>query len=384
LPWAALYGRDSDQKRTETHSMTTTSLGAEALNSAHAFLGRFAAFPSAQAHDAVTLWCAHTWAVNAFNASPRLAVLSDLPASGKSRVLELVAMLSRNATIEIDLTGPALVAMMSQRQPTVILDESDMIFGSNGGDSHRALRAVINGGYRAGATVTRRSGGQFKRETIYGALAFGGLGVLPGPTMSRCIVVRMLPRKPEQRLQAFMPRTHKPQGESVGEALGSWVASVKVELESAWPTLPDGIEDRRAELWECICTLGDLAGNGWAERAREACTALALEAVTEPTATPERRLLGDLRTVWGDSANLATAEIVRELYALEGSPWAKLWGPANAPRELAALLAPYGVRPVKVRVGDRTAQGYRRSDLEPHWEVPNVPELQHQTDLIGV
>ena len=134
------------------------------LDEVHGFLGRFACFPTEAARDAVTLWCAHTHAVSAFSASPRLSVLSDGPASGKTRVLELVAMLSANSSLEVDITGPALVAMMSQAQPTVILDETDTIFGVNGGNSHRSLRAVLNSGYKQGATVSRRSGGAFVRD----------------------------------------------------------------------------------------------------------------------------------------------------------------------------------------------------------------------------
>jgi hypothetical protein len=36
------------------------------------------------------------------------------------------------------------------------------------------------------------------------------------------------------------------------------------------------------------------------------------------------------------------------------------WDPASAPRELAAMLRPHGIEPVKIRLGDRTAQGYTR------------------------
>lgn len=66
-----------------------------------------------------------------------------------------------------------------------------------------------------------------------------------------------------------------------------------------------------------------------------------------------------------------------------------MWPRESAPRELAALLAPYGVRPIKLRLGSRTGQGYRREDLARAWEklagpnpatgdispVPDVPDV---------
>ena len=361
--------------------------GAALLDEARSFMSRFAVLPSPAALDAVVLWAAHTHAVNAFNASPRLAVLSDLPASGKTRVLELAGLLSHDPCQEVDITGPALVAMISQRQPTVLLDEVDTIFGAHGGNSHNALRGVLNAGYKQGATHSRRSGGAFIREAIYSAIAFGGLGILPGTLMSRSIVIRMGRRKPGQQLERYLPRMHAPLGAATGEALGEWVRSVSLDLASSWPELPEGLEDRAAEIWEPLLAVADAAGGDWPERARAACMELALGSVTDPVESPGQRVLADLRRAWGAAGNLPTAELITRLYALDGAPWATLWPKESAPRELAALLAPFGVRPVKIRNGSRTAQGYRRDDMARAWgkmgapaaegDVPDVPE--HET-----
>ena len=81
----------------------------------HAFLARFVAFPSPAAHVAATLWVAHCHMVEAFESSPRLALLSPEPGSGKTRVLEVCELLVPNAgTLRwdgVDLAGcdPALV-----------------------------------------------------------------------------------------------------------------------------------------------------------------------------------------------------------------------------------------------------------------------------------
>lgn len=62
--------------------------GAALLYSVHAFLGRFVAYPSEDAHVAHTLWVAHTHLMDAWESTPRIAFLSPEPGSGKTRALE--------------------------------------------------------------------------------------------------------------------------------------------------------------------------------------------------------------------------------------------------------------------------------------------------------
>ena len=50
--------------------------GDELLDELDAFLGRYIAFPSDSARTAVTLWIVHSHAVEAFESTPRLALLS--------------------------------------------------------------------------------------------------------------------------------------------------------------------------------------------------------------------------------------------------------------------------------------------------------------------
>lgn len=363
---------------TQLHTPPATRPGYEVLNEADAFLSRFAAFPSDASRHAVVLWSAHTHAVNAFPASGRLAVLSDQPASGKTRVLELAGLISHDATLETDPTGPALTALISQRQPTVLLDEVDQIWGRAGGESHRQLRSILNSGYRKGATVSRRAGGAYVQYEVYAAVAFAGLGILPDTLMSRSIVIRMAQRRPEQEIEHFSSRIHTAIGISIGEAVGSWARSVTLDLANAWPVVPDGVRDRQEEVWSPLLAIAEIAGGDWPERARAACSELVLGNESEPVLSPGQRILNDLKAVWGRDGNLPTATIVRRLFALPGTPWAGWWNEANAGRELSGLLAAYNIRPVRVRDGERVCQGYRRADLERVWPavlaLPPVPE----------
>jgi hypothetical protein len=311
-------------------------------------------------------------------------VLSDEPASGKTRVLELVSLLSHDATIETDPTGPALVSLINTRHPTILLDETDQIWGRAGGDSNRQLKSILNSGYRQGATVTRRSGHAYRQDSIYAAVGFAGLGILPGTLLSRSVVIRMAQRRSEQVVENFAPRMHAPLGLATGEALGSWAKSVTLDLATAWPEAPDRVTDRSAEIWEPLLAVADLAGGEWPDRARAACLELVLGQESEPVISPAQRILADLRVIWGRDGNLPSATVCRRLLSLPGAPWASLWSEASAARELAALLSVHGIKVCKIRLdAGKTAQGYKRSDVEARWpQVPALPPAD--SDVPGI
>lgn len=59
----------------------------------HAFIGRFVSYPSCEAQTAHALWIGHTDLMQHWDSPPRLAFLSPEPGSGKSRALEVTALL---------------------------------------------------------------------------------------------------------------------------------------------------------------------------------------------------------------------------------------------------------------------------------------------------
>src|SRR3954468_19179364 len=66
------------------------------IDDVSAFLARFVAFPSLHELNAVALWAVHAHALGieeCFESTPRLALLSPEPGSGKTRVLEVLELL---------------------------------------------------------------------------------------------------------------------------------------------------------------------------------------------------------------------------------------------------------------------------------------------------
>lgn len=365
--------------------------GAAVLDECRAFLARFVAFPTPAVLDMATLWVAHTHVVDgeerlAFDTTPRLAFISDEPASGKTRAMEMVCELAHKGKILVDVTHPSFAEEIHEHQATVGLDEMDILFGT--GRAKVVLRSLLNAGYRRkGATWTRAGRDE---KCIFGPVVMAGLGKKWRAAddlkalRSRTITVTMA-RTGEA--EHYRPREHDALAAALRKVLGKWAVRHAPLILEDWPDMPDGVDGRPAELWEPLLMVANAAGGHWPETALAACRELALGSQDNaPEELPlSQQLLADLRTVFGSEAKLSTVKIVRRLYDLPGAPWRQLWpNEASAPRELSALLGD-GVRPVKVRDGEQSLRGYDRRSLELLWvdvpereprgaDVPDVPD----------
>jgi hypothetical protein len=123
--------------------------GAALLREVEAFLKRFIAFPSEAAAVAVTLWAAHAHAVDSYDSTPRLALLSPEPGSGKTRTLECLELLTPRPMLNLNASVAAIFRTIDKARPTLLLDEADAIFTSRGrDDTNEDLRALLNSGHR--------------------------------------------------------------------------------------------------------------------------------------------------------------------------------------------------------------------------------------------
>jgi hypothetical protein len=75
----SLSNIELDQLVIETDARQAEQL----IGRVHEFLGSFVAFPSNEAHVAVSLWVIHAHLIDKWESTPRLAFLSAEPASGK-------------------------------------------------------------------------------------------------------------------------------------------------------------------------------------------------------------------------------------------------------------------------------------------------------------
>jgi hypothetical protein len=346
--------------------------GALLLDDVRAFVGAYVAFPSEAALDTVTLWAEHTHAVEAFESTARLALLSPEKATGKTRTLEVLDQLVPSPMHAVNCTSAALFRAVASTQPTMLFDEADTYFGPRTRKEHEELRGLVNAGHRKGAVAYRVVGEASKLEVkefpAFAAVALAGIGDLPDTILDRSVVIRMRRRTPDESIVPFRLRKVKPRAQVLRERMAVWARANLEALAEAEPEMPEGITDRPADVWEALLAVADAAGGNWPERARAA--ALVLEAVrTEASPSLGVQLLGDIRAVFEQAGvdRLPSQELCDRLAQMEEAPWADLGGRRIEPRGLAARLRDYGPRPATIRVGDETPRGYVLADFLDAW-----------------
>jgi hypothetical protein len=351
------------------------------LNDIHSYFGQFVAYPSEYARVAHTLWTAHTHLMDAWESTPRIAFLSPEPASGKTRALEATEPLVPNPVEAINVTPAYLFRKVGDEtgRATILFDEVDTLFGPKAKE-HEEVRGLLNAGHRRGAVAGRCVTRGETIETVdfpaFCAVALAGLGDLPDTILTRSVVVKMRRRTAGERVEQFRRRLVVPTAHALRDRLAAWAATVAPTIGNPWPELPDGIEDRDADVWEPLIAVADVAGGDWPGRARAAARALVAES-KDSTPSVGVRLLADLRSVFGDRDVMSTEAILSALCKLEEAPWAELvkGSPLNA-RGLAARLKPYGVSSRTVRIGADTPKGYRREDLMDAWSRYLTPSSE--------
>jgi hypothetical protein len=215
-----------------------------------------------------------------------------------------------------------------------------------------------------------------------------GLGWLPDTILHRSVVIRMRRRAPNEHVEAFRSRIHEPEGHALRDRLAAWADNVRDRVNGAFPTMPDGVNDRPADVWEPLLAVADAAGGAWPVRAREACVELVTAAAAGDKASLGIRLLTDLRdNVFCGADRMPTTQILAALTAMDEAPWADMNGKPLDSRQLSKRLGDYVTsdnQPIKarnMRIGEGVAKGYYAADLHDAWAryCPPPPQSPLQT-----
>ena len=100
---------------------------------------------------AVALWALFTWVHEAAAVhSPILLATSAEANSGKTTLINVVRFLAPRSLVCAGISEAALFRVVEKYEPTIIVDEADVILVEN-----EPLRAVINGGWTRGFSVVR-------------------------------------------------------------------------------------------------------------------------------------------------------------------------------------------------------------------------------------
>jgi Protein of unknown function (DUF3631)/Domain of unknown function (DUF3854) len=369
--------------------------GAELLDDIDDYLARFVVYPSEHERRAHTLWIAHTWLMDCWESTPRIAFLSPEPGSGKSRALEVTEPLVPRPVHAVNTTSAYLFRKVAdpEGKPTILYDEIDTVFGPKAKENED-IRGMLNAGHRKGAVAGRCvvRGKIIETEELdaYCAVMLAGLDDLPDTLMSRSVVVRMQRRAPSEPVEPWRPRVNGPDAHALRDRIAAWAASVKEAATDVWPEMPPGVQDRNADVWEALLAVADLAGGHLPTTSRVA----AVTAVTVSTSGAPSlgvMLLRDIRDVFNklDVCNCVTDQLLADLRGIEESPWAVIrkGEPLNA-SGLARRLGKYGIGPKAIRDGNQVFKGYARAQFEDAWmryvDPPGPPDVEAVTAVTRV
>lgn len=331
------------------------------LDDIRTFVRRFVVLSDAQA-DTVTLWIAHTHAIDGFECTPYLAITSPEKRSGKTRLLEVIELLVHTAIQTANISDAALFRVIHEQGPTLLIDEVDAIFGKK--SPREELRGMLNAGYRRGATTYRMGGAKMttiEPFSVFCPKAFAGIGdCLPDTIADRAVSIRLKRRTRNVKIERFRLRDVRPEGHALRDRLVDWLEPNADQLGDSRPTLPDELDDRAQDVWEPLLAIADLAGGDWPERARRAALDLSTGEEREDDSVTAR-LIHDIASVFGAKGvdSFKTSDLLEELHQIEESPWGDWYGKPLTVYALSRLLKPYRIKTMSVYADGKTVRGYK-------------------------
>jgi hypothetical protein len=325
-------------------------------------------------HEAlmVTLWVIHTHIFERYPETPYLAITSPEKRCGKTQLMKVLALLSKDAWSAILPSEAVVYRKIDEQQPTLLLDETDSIFKISNGDKYEALRTLLNEGNHAGARVPRclNGGSTIIEFSTFCPKALAGIGTLPDTVTDRSVPIRLERKAIEQAVERFRVLDVEPEGAAQYKKIVRWVKQAKLDLR---PEMPDELNDRAQDICEPLVSIADACGCG--DRAREALIALFTSERLDDAETMRITLLRDLKTIFDARSakkkkpvtHITTHTLLTELCALTESPWLRWYGRQFNERDLAGMLRPFKIKSVDVRVGESVLKGYKRDDLYDVW-----------------
>lgn len=305
---------------------------------------------------AIVLWIVYTWAIEAMEIAPIACITAPEKRCGKTQLLTLISALCYKPLSTSNITAPALYRSIEEWKPTLLIDEADTFFKDN-----EDLRGVINAGHnRKNAYVIRCQGDDNKptRFNVWCAKAISGIGHLPETIKDRSIILelrRKLPSEHKQRLRY----ADQGQWHNIKRQCLRWVNDNFETIKNTHPELPEQLNDRAQDNWECLFIIAQIASKEWLDKANYA--ALTINGVEQDTLSVNEQLFTDIKQIFKDlgSNKIFSCGLVKALTKDEENAWAT-WnrGRPITQNQLASRLKHFGIRSKNIRIYTEVKKGY--------------------------
>ncbi len=321
----------------------------------------------------MALWDAHTWCIKppdnqlAYDQTPRLGILGETSECGKTTILKLNGLMSRNGKLfgASTATAPGLLNVIREQRATLCMDEIHKLV-TRVGNSSKGIFEIMNTGYEDTGQSLNATGFQ----STFAALAFSGkqAAFLGNPhledTRTRTIIIFMeKPPHPMDDDDCYDSTTHREWVRSTGRTLGARVQQVLEDILDAKPSMV-GLKMRMRQIWKPLFQIAEVAGGAWPQMVMDACRELSLKnGSSETILSPQDQLRNYIAAiVCTTEGNLTVTDIAKQVHEAGGGAW---WSSLNqGSRAVAQAIRNLGLEAHSVWVGNGPANGYKREELE--------------------
>lgn len=334
--------------------------------------------------EAMALWIAHTWVADRFQHTPRLAITSPVKRCGKSTLLDVLWATCHRPLKADNISASGVFRTVEALAPlTLLLDEADSFLGEK-----EELRGVLNSGFERSGEVIRVVEVQGEHQPVrfrtFAPVALACIGALPSTLEDRAVPVALQRKGASETATKLRAPGARAALADLARKLARW-AGDRGPVLPLNPAVPEAMGDREGDITVPLLSIADDAGGAWPARGRAAL----LEVFSERAAQGDNTeagalLLADLRDLFTQrkATALPSAAIVTALGGMEDRPWPEwMRDKPITQTQLAAILRPFKVRPVNIRVGDAVTKGYQKDRLADAWAryLPGVPPAANTT-----
>ncbi len=237
---------------------------AETLQNIESLLLRFVEFETPGLATLLALWVVQTYAIEYFNFCGFVSLQSSTPRCGKTRLLELLALLAADSPTVT--TFPSAAVLFRSKRRVIVLDEVDGLRNKDK-EAHGDLMSILNCAFKRGSVVERvaktKEGFTVEAHNAYRAIALAGLEKLSDALTDRAFIIRL--KRAAHRMPRLNTRTLEPVAEKIKAQAEGWMTNNVDEIHEIYSTLEDetaelkGRDDRLQDIAEPLLTLALLA-----------------------------------------------------------------------------------------------------------------------------
>ena len=341
------------------------------------YLRRYMVLSDEQA-GTIALWVLHTHALDAANATPSLRVTSAVPSCGKSRLFDVLRPVVAGGLKTSGLSAAMLPRVVDSRRPTLLLDELDNMMQ---GDREMAasLTGILNDGYRRGGSTFKGIPGKGNQWdvvefNVFCPKAFAGIKALDKALSTRCIPIRLKPKRSDQVTDDFYVGTTPPEHAELIGRLEGWGAAAGEQLSPIKSRRLASVSDRTAEVGRhCYRSQSWPEVNGSPTRSDTPTRSISVKNAW--TCGPGLLALRKLRALFGKArTDVPTADLIAALNGDAELPFAEMGKDGINAHRLARPAPPVRYPLVQSWLRVRAAQGLHLAEV-----LGGVRDLPHPT-----